>query len=132
MVQSAAVVSGTNATAAQYNGLRNDVLLGLKNIQSDTDAATVTMDMSASNDHTVTLGGNRTIAFSNVSTGQWFYVELVQDATGSRTVTWPAGIKWPDRTAPVLSLSANSIDAFMFQCVGSNSYRGYFAGFDIG
>lgn len=131
MVQSSAVVAGTNATATQYNNLRNDVLLGLRSIQSNTDGSTVTFDMSVSNDHTVTLGGNRTLAFSNVTTGQWFHIQLVQDGTGSRTVTWPAGIKWPSATAPTLTTTANSRDSFIIHCIGSGSYVGYFAGFDL-
>jgi len=44
--------------------------------------------MAASNVHTVVLGGNRTLAVSNTSVGQSFILRLVQDGTGSRTVTF--------------------------------------------
>lgn len=89
---------------------------------SDTDGATVTFDMSASNVHTVTLGGNRTLAVSNVSTGQAFVIILKQDATGSRTVTWWAGIKWPNATAPTLTTTASRWDVFSFIYDGTNYY----------
>ena len=63
-------------------------------LTADTDGATITFDMAASNIHTVTLAGNRTLAVSNVSVGQCFMLRLQQDATGSRTVTWFSTLKW--------------------------------------
>ncbi len=57
-------------------------------ITSDTDGATITFNLATSDFHTVALGGNRTLVISNPSTGQRFFLELVQDGTGSRTVTW--------------------------------------------
>lgn len=55
-----------------------------------TDAATVTMDLSLTPQrYEVTLGGNRTLAFSNAVTGQAPVIRLIQDGTGSRTVTHP-------------------------------------------
>lgn len=131
MVQSSAVSPGINATAAQYNAVRNDVLLGLKSIQSNTDQATVTMDMSVTNDHAVTINASRIIAFSNVTVGQWFHVEITQGAAGNFSVTWPSGIKWPAGSAPPLSTAGGAIDGFIFHCVGSGSYRGYFGGFGL-
>lgn len=35
---------------------------------------------------------------------------LLQDATGSRLVTWPGSVKWPSATAPTLSTTANAVD----------------------
>ena len=35
---------------------------------------------------------------------------LVQDSTGSRTMTWPTGVKWNKGTKPTLSTAASSID----------------------
>lgn len=62
-------------------------------ITTDTDGSTVTFDCSPSggNRHQVTLGGNRTLALSNYSTGQMILLDLIQDGTGSRTVTWFTG-----------------------------------------
>jgi len=39
-------------------------------------------------------------------------VHLIQDATGSRTVTWDASVLWPAGTAPTLSTAAGAIDIF--------------------
>lgn len=40
-------------------------------------------------------------------------LELQQDATGSRTVTWPASVKFAGSTAPTLSTGANELDVFV-------------------
>jgi hypothetical protein len=58
-------------------------------ITTDSDGATVTMDCSVSR-HQVILGGNRIIALTNLSTGQVTVADLIQDSTGSRTVTQPS------------------------------------------
>ena len=91
---------------------------------SNTDAATVTFDLSASNYHQVTIAGNRTFAVTGARVGQEFKVEVKQDATGSRTVTWWAGLSWPAATAPTLTTTANKVDIFEFVCTAANVYRG--------
>lgn len=116
-------MAGTNATASHYNNLRKDALLAVKDVTADTDGATITFNMATSPIHNVTLGGNRTLAVSNVATSQGFVVVLKQDGTGSRTVTWWAGIKWPNATAPTLTITANRYDVFTFLYDGTNYYN---------
>lgn len=91
------------------------------------DGSTVTFDLGsgAHKKHKVTLGGNRTLALSNVMVGQTFMIDIIQDATGSRTVTWFSGIKWPFGVVPTLTTTANKIDSFGFICTGSGAYQGY-------
>lgn len=62
-------------------------------ITVDTDGVTITFDCSPTggNRHQVILGGNRTLALSNASSGQAIILDLIQDGTGSRTVTWFVG-----------------------------------------
>ena len=100
-------------------------------VTADSDGATVTFNLAASNVHTVTLGGNRTLAISNATAGQYFAIELVQDGTGSRTVTWFTTIKWVGNTAPTLTTTANKKDTFMFRVTGSGTYDGYIVGMNI-
>jgi hypothetical protein len=53
-----------------------------------TDAATIATDASLANHFRVTLGGNRTLGNpTNPTNGQKVVWELIQDATGSRTIT---------------------------------------------
>jgi hypothetical protein len=100
-------------------------------VTNATDGATVTFDLATANIHTVTLGGNRTLALSNVTTGQVFMLELIQDGTGSRTVTWFTTIKWAGGTVPTLTTTANKKDVFGFRCTGTNTYDGYVVGQNI-
>jgi len=102
---------------------------------SGTDGGTVTFDLNESNTHRVTLGGNRTLAITNVSYGQKFTTRLTQDGTGSRTVTWFNNIHWAGGTAPTLTTTAHQTDVFGFICTaasGSVAQSGDFDGFVVG
>lgn len=100
-------------------------------IESNTDGATITFDMDEANTHTVTLGGNRTLALSNVDVGQKFIIRLVQDGTGSRTVTWFTTIKWPGNLEPTLTETGGKTDVFGFICTATNQYDGYVIGYNL-
>lgn len=106
--------------------VRTDARYGT--ITSDTDGSTVTFDMATSNLHTVTLGGNRTLAVSNVAVGQTFILRLVQDGTGSRTVTWFSTLKWAGGVAPTLTTTANKTDVVGFLCTSSGNYDAFVIG----
>ena len=93
-----------------------------------SDAATVTFDLSAGPKQVVTLGGNRTLAVSNVLSGHAFVIKLVQDGTGSRTVTWFSTIKWPDNVVPTLTTTLNKSDTFGFIQTGTDTYDGFIVG----
>ena len=104
-------------------------------LASGTDGGTVTFDLNESNTHRVTLGGNRTLALTNVSYGQKFITRLTQDTTGSRTVTWFNTIKWAGGSAPTLTTTADKADILGFLCTavsGASSQSGSFDGFVVG
>lgn len=79
-----------------------------------TDGATITVDWRSGNTHSVTLAGNRTIAWVNQADGQVIVIAVKQDATGTRTITWPATVAWPGGTAPTLTTTASKTDVFAF------------------
>ncbi len=60
---------------------------------------------------TITLTGNCTFALTGATSGRATTLELVltQDATGSRTVTWPTTVKWSGGS-PTLSTAAAAVD----------------------
>lgn len=111
------IYDGTNFQLAIYPNA--DTLI------TDTDGATITFDRNKGKSHQVVLGGNRTLAVSNFGVGQYLSIDLIQDGTGSRTVTWFATIKWQDGVAPTLTTTLNKIDSFIIKCVGVDSYLGY-------
>lgn len=96
-----------------------------------SDGATITFDVSDSNIHTVTLGGNRTLAISNAAVGQCFMLRLLQDGTGSRTVTWFTTIKWAGGAAPTLTTTASKADMFGFVVTSAGNYDGFVVGQNI-
>ena len=126
--QSAAVSAGDDATATNYNSLRNDTLLGLKVVTAVTDAATMTIDLSLGNIFSLgPITTDRTIAVSDETTDQFFLVYLTQDGTGSHTVTWFSTITWlgTGGAEPVPSTAGNAVDIFLIRVTGSSTYHGW-------
>jgi len=80
-------------------------------IETLTDGATITPDFANTNNFTVTLEGNRTLANpSNLVAGQSGSIFIVQDGTGSRTLSWGAYWDFVDGTAPTLTTTAAAVD----------------------
>ena len=85
-----------------------------------TDASTISWDVSTSSVAKVTLGANRTLgAATNAQTGQFVSLLIIQDGTGSRTVTFNAAYEFKDDTAPTLPTTAAKGDLFVFRYNGS-------------
>ena len=85
-----------------------------------TDASTISWDVSTSSVAKVTLGANRTLgAATNAQTGQFVSLLIIQDGTGSRTVTFNAAYEFKDDTAPTLTTTASKGDLFVFRYNGS-------------
>ena len=89
-----------------------------------TDGATINWDASANQVTSVTLGGNRTFAApTNMVDGGAYVLIVVQDGTGSRTITWNSVFKWVGGTAPSLTTANGSRDQFVFVSNGTNMYE---------
>jgi len=85
-----------------------------------TDGATITWDVSTSPVAKVTLGGNRTLsAPTNGATGQFVSLLVIQDGTGSRTLTWNSAYEFASDTAPTLTTTASLGDLFTFRYNGT-------------
>ena len=85
-----------------------------------TDGATVTWDVGSSPVAKLTLGGNRTIsAPTNGATGQFISIAVIQDATGSRTLTWNSAYEFTADTAPTLTTTVSKADLFVFRYNGT-------------
>lgn len=86
-----------------------------------TDGSTVAWDVSASPIAKLTLGGNRTLSAPTnaVGSGQYISLLVIQDGTGSRTLTWNAAYEFTADTAPTLTTTANYGDLFTFRYNGT-------------
>jgi hypothetical protein len=94
-----------------------------------TDGTTITPDFSASNNFTVTLGGNRTLANpTNLVAGQSGSIFVVQDATGSRTLAYGAYFKFSGGVTPVLTTTANAVDSIDYIVRSSTNIHAVFTG----
>ena len=92
-------------------------------IQTLTDGATINWDAAQGRAAVVTLGGNRTVAApTHIVDGESYVLHVVQDGTGTRTLTWNAVFHWPAATAPTLTVTAGKIDVFRFDCRGGLLY----------
>ncbi len=98
-------------------------------IQSLVDGATINWNMIDSRMATVTLGGNRTLAAPTNMIAGSAILFVIQDGTGSRTLTWNSVFKWPGGVAPTLSTGINAVDVFSFVTNGTNLYGTYGMGF---
>ena len=101
-----------------------------------TSGSTATIDLEDGNFHKVTLTANCTFTFSNPpasGTAGSFTLFLVQDGTGSRTVTWPTSVDWAAATAPTLTTTAAAVDVLTFITLdGGTIWNGFVAGQAMG
>lgn len=81
-----------------------------------------TIDLGNGTVQILTLTGNCTFTFPTATAGKSFILLLKQDGTGSRTATWPAGVKWPGGTAPTITSTASKLDKYIFTADGTNWY----------
>ena len=112
-----------SAKALTASDIADDLITSAKLNYSEatlTDQATVTWDASTQDVCKLTLGGNRTLAApTNNSTGQFISILVIQDGTGSRTLSFNAVYEFASDTAPTLTTTANLGDVFVFRYNGS-------------
>ena len=94
-----------------------------------TDGSTITPDFADSNNFSVTLGGNRTLANpSNLVAGQSGSIFITQDGTGSRTLAWGSYWDFAGGTAPTLTTTAGAVDRVDYVVRSSTSIHAVWTG----
>jgi hypothetical protein len=117
---------GTSSPAATLDVV-GTVSVARANVLSQTltDGATINWNTASGQVATVTLGGNRAIAApTNLKVGTYI-LHVIQDGTGSRTLTWNSVFKWTAGVAPPLTTTANARDVFSFVSDGTNLYGSF-------
>jgi len=118
-----ALAAGTVADSAELGGIpaasyaRLDIsnlflAAGAWQFNNLVDGATITANLMLSNNHYVQLGGNRALVLNNPEDGQRLELWISQDATGGRTLTWPANVRFEAGSSGMLSGTANALDRF--------------------
>lgn len=112
-------ILANQVVTAVYDGTNYQVTSRLASVQelasevTLTDGATVTQTMVTGKvrQHSkVTLGGNRTLAFSGLAAGMEGNLRVIQDGTGSRTLTLPANSRMNGSATTVTLLTAASAE----------------------
>lgn len=102
------------STANTYTAAQRSAFVTL------TDAGTVAVDLSLSNNYNLTLGGNRTLGTpTNPVAGQAGIITVRQDITGTRTLAYAWPYVFPAGVAPVLSTGKLVLDQLNYMV---NSY----------
>lgn len=95
-----------------------------------TITGAVTVDFSAGNHVKALLSGDVTFAFSNpLTTGmaQMYRFRIKQAAGGSKTITWPASVKWV--VTPTMTATASLTDEYIIiSDDGGTTYTGSIRG----
>jgi len=85
-----------------------------------TDATTVTWNALTQSVSKITLGANRIMGLASGGvTGAFISLLVIQDGTGSRTITWNAAYEFTGDAAPTLTTTAAKGDLFVFRYNGA-------------
>lgn len=93
--------------------------------QTLTDAATISYDVASGRNANVTLTDNRVLNWTNPVAGQRGVVRIIQDGTGSRTITayqlagTASDVLFAGGTAPTLTTTASAQDVLDWYYDGS-------------
>lgn len=99
------VVSGTLVVDSQSYGT----------VATFVGSGVISLDLSANNNHDVTLEGNSTLgAPVSPSGGQSGAIVIRQDGTGSRTLSYSGGWAFAGGTAPTLTTTASGVDLLIY------------------
>lgn len=124
------------STTTQANALYATVTGGGVETVSTVAAtgSTETLDLANGNVHDITLDANCTLTLTGSTASKACSMTIIvrQDGTGSRTLTWPASVKWPGSTAPTLSTGASKVDVITLVTVDNGTtWLGFTAGLDL-
>jgi hypothetical protein len=87
-----------------------------------TDGASISWDVSTAQKAKVTLGGSRTMsAVTNAVEGTTYTLWVIQDGTGSRTISWATtgagSFDFGTDGAPTLTTTASKADLLAFEAI---------------
>lgn len=120
-----------------FNDLTVDKITANETISFDAETdngnsgAADTVDWRLGNKQKSTLTDNCTFTFTAPAGPCNLILKLIQDGTGSRTVTWPATVKWSGGTAPTLTTTASRVDIISLYYDGTNYFGSSVLNFSV-
>jgi len=116
-------VQAYDANTVKKNAVNNFTKQQYFGTATLTDGASIAWDLDNAQAAKVTLAGNRALANpTNMKDGASYILRVIQDATGSRTLSYGSAYKWANGSAPTLSTGANDVDLLTFISDGTNMY----------
>jgi hypothetical protein len=120
-------VSGVNSVSGA-NSVGASVIENVNTVAASGSGTVAIPDVTTATMSSVTLTGTPTFTFPAAAAGKSFSMELIQDASGSRTVTWPT-VKWAGGgTPPTLTATVAKRDVFTFACFDGTNWDAFVAG----
>ena len=111
---------GTSLVEFNDGGYSSFTSAALSPEQTLTDASTITWNALTQPVCKVTLGANRTMGLASGGVaGAFISILVIQDGTGSRTISWNAAYEFATDTAPTLTTTASKGDLFVFRYNGA-------------
>lgn len=110
-------VSNSNIYGAVIKGYTEETTVA-------NSATAYTFNITNSTIFVITLTGNVVYTFPAAAIGKSFVLYQKQDATGGRTATWPANVKWPGGIVPTLTAVALKANRFEFVCFDGVNWTG--------
>jgi len=110
-----------NLSFSPTNGLNSFTGTGYSPTITLTDGATLNWNTALGQVAQITLGGNRTFAApTNLVNGGFYSLLIIQDGTGSRTISWNSVFDFTGGVAPTLSTAAGAKDLIAWRSDGTN------------
>jgi len=101
-------------------------------VTNSTATGAVSINVQNGNIYNLTLTGNVVFTFTNpaaATESTTIVLRITQDGTGSRTITWPASVRWPSGTAPTLTTTAGAYSKLVFDTIdGGTTWDGQLSG----
>lgn len=101
-------------------------------VNPSINTGSLVIDLSLGNAFDVAL--NQSVSSMTISgapasgTVQVFAIQFTADGT-SRTIAWPASVRWANNASPILTATAGKVDTFVFYTDdGGTSYYGFITG----
>lgn len=108
------------ATLTGTETLQNKTYQGVRETMVTANTGTAyTINIASGTIFDLTLTGNCVYTFPTATSGNQFTILQRQDATGSRTVAWPASVRWAGGTAPTITATASRTDVISFVADGT-------------
>jgi hypothetical protein len=105
------------------NLLNAKTITGNQEFSNGNSGSAATIQWSIAQHQSLTLTANCTLSFGSDPAGVCIAtLRIVQDGTGGRTVSWPAGIKWQGSAPPILSTSPGAEDHIDLYWNGSSYF----------